>query len=79
MFLLGVAPYLVVEFDDGTSVIKSKMILDPPLASLRVDHFCQVKWGKQKYSGKVLALGKSLKVRLINVFTILKIIIREET
>ena len=64
--LLFYAPYFVVEFEDGISVVPAKKILEPPCASLRVENHCTVKWGKQKYCGVVRAMGKTLSITIIN-------------
>ena len=64
--LIDHAPYFVVEFEDGISVVPAKKILEPPCASLRVENHCTVKWGKQKYCGVVRAMGKTLSITIIN-------------
>lgn len=53
------APFFVIEFDDGVSVIPAKNILDPPCASVRVGNSCLVKWGRQRFHGIVHDMGKS--------------------
>ena len=58
-FLLSALPaYLVIDFDDGTSLVKSSMVCNPPLHSVTVGENCTVKCGKDRYTGEILAMGK---------------------